>query len=354
MKEKIIDSMCEIELTPADFITLMFERTDEQGVLYIPGWHYDGPGWEVGAINSTDEEYSYRCRLDWNLSKYEMILDEFNKVYDAIEKLAKYHDEIFYEGKDGTEVIKEKDLLDVWNLYIKDLDGGGIDFDKFDEIYDKLDTLALIKYIASKVANGEHIEDYEREVLTEYIDISVSDEELEYRKKYILHFHKEAEKRFGKNICAYDIYRRAWRLWKLFALKAPKCVINNEGRQFAAAFVLNKYGISRELVDNDVRLRIEREELMSDEELDELYRPKKANTRKSLAPLFVYSILFEKSDSRKHLRQQEILNILEKYPYEISLERKALSRIIHNLIDSAPYAVFQDKSGVWIDQEKRG
>ena len=92
-------------------------------------------------------------------------------------------------------------------------------------------------------------------------------------------------------------------------------------------------------------------ELMTEEELDELYRPQKANTRKSLAPLFVYEILSKHSNSKTHLRQNDILKKLSEYPYEISLERKALSRIIHNLTDSPHYAVFQDKSGVWVDKE---
>ena len=49
-----------------------------------------------------------------------------------------------------------------------------------------------------------------------------------------------------------------------------------------------------------------------------------------------------------------VTNVISEYPYEISLERKALSRIIHNLTDSPQYAVFQDKSGVWVEQEKKG
>ena len=64
-------------------------------------------------------------------------------------------------------------------------------------------------------------------------------------------------------------------------------------------------------------------ELMDEEQLDEMYRPRKMNGRKSLAPLFVYEILLKKSNSKKHLRQQDILRELEKYPYEISLERNA-------------------------------
>ena len=45
MEKEIYDSMSDSNLSPADFITLMFERTDEDGILYIPGWHYDRPGW---------------------------------------------------------------------------------------------------------------------------------------------------------------------------------------------------------------------------------------------------------------------------------------------------------------------
>ncbi len=48
-------------------------------------------------------------------------------------------------------------------------------------------------------------------------------------------------------------------------------------------------------------------EAMTDEEIDEFYRPKKANSRKSLAPLFVYLILREYSSAEKHLTQNEIL-----------------------------------------------
>jgi hypothetical protein len=90
---------------------------------------------------------------------------------------------------------------------------------------------------------------------------------------------------------------------------------------------------------------------MSDEELDELCRPQKANTRKSLAPLFVYEIISKNSSSKKHLRQQEILQELEKYPYEITLERKAVGRMIQNLVDSQ-YGIYSDKTGVWMEREE--
>lgn len=352
MEEKMIDSVDDLELTPADFITMMFERTDEDGILYIPGWHYNRPGWPY-APDSTDEESSYRCKMNWNLSKYEKVLEKFNAVYAALEKIGEKYDELEGDPEKTKAVLGDGTLFDVWNLYLRDLDMGDFDEQRFREIYNKLDMIAWVKDIAARIAKGEQIATFEKETLNEYVDVTVTEEELKYRKDYLSHLHTEAEKRFGNNICAYDLYLRSWRVCRLFSLDAPEMFILDEARQFAAAFVLHECGVSRELVDNNIRLRLEQMELMSDEELDELYRPKKTNTLKSMAPLFVYNILCKKSNSKTHLRQQDILKELEKYPYEISLERKALSRIIHNLIDLPQYAVFSDKTGVWIEQDSR-
>ncbi|MBR6766271.1 MAG: hypothetical protein IKM06_07285 [Clostridia bacterium] len=351
MEKEIFDSMTESMLSPVDFITLMFERTDEDGILYIPGWGYTHPGWAVNAPGSTDSDFSYRCRIEWNIDRYEKVQKKFDKIYNGIKALAPMYDALYEAPESAYEIINNKDLFSIWETYLSDLDTGNFDLNKCDEIYDKLDTVAEVKSIAEAVARGDAISNFEKEILTDNIDITVSQEELKYRRDYLAHLHKEAELRLGNNICAYDILYRAWRLWRLFSLEAPNIIIFHEGRELAAAFVLHEYGISKELVDNTVRLRIEQMENMTDEELDELFRPQKSNTRKSLAPLFVYDILMKCSDSKRHLRQNEILLALSKYPYEISLERKALSRIIHNLADSSQYAVFQDRSGVWIDQE---
>lgn len=36
-------------LTPVDYIRHIFDRTDMDGIAYIPGWHYDRPGWMTNA-----------------------------------------------------------------------------------------------------------------------------------------------------------------------------------------------------------------------------------------------------------------------------------------------------------------
>ena len=350
MKKEIYDSMTDAKLSPFDFITLMFERTDEDGILYLPGLCYQRPGWEVDAPGSTDAGMSYRCKMDWNLAKYEKTLESFRALYAALERCAAHYDALEEESADVEAILSREDAA-VFRAYLCEVDDGAFDWDKLADIYDRLNALEEVKYYAGKLANGEALNDYEKEFLNENIDVRVTDEERAYRRRGLDYLEAAAEARLGKGMCARRMMVNAWRLYRLLSLHAPKMIVDHEARQLAEAFVLHACGVSRELVEDGVRLRLEELEQMSEEELDELYRPQRVNSRKSLAPLFVYEILCKKSDSKHHLRQQDILKELAVYPYEISLERKALGRILHNLLDSSQYAVFSDKTGVWVDQE---
>lgn len=86
---------------------------------------------------------------------------------------------------------------------------------------------------------------------------------------------------------------------------------------------------------------------LTEEEIDEYYRPKKKNNRKSLLPLFVYLILQKHSNEGHPLQQQEIIELLATYPYEIQVERKAVGRVIHSLEDSGLGIYSEHKVGAW-------
>ena len=92
-------------------------------------------------------------------------------------------------------------------------------------------------------------------------------------------------------------------------------------------------------------------ENLTDEEIDEFYRPQKSNKRKTLAPLYVYLILIKYSSSDRHLSQNEIRLYLSKN-YEIEIERKALSRIIHTLSGEGIGICNTKKDGTWYDSER--
>lgn len=85
-----------------------------------------------------------------------------------------------------------------------------------------------------------------------------------------------------------------------------------------------------------------------DDENDEMYRPKTANSRQTLAPLYVLDILKKQSDKDHPLSQKIILEKLKEGPYELFLERKALGRTI-GLICNEGLRVHCNKSGYWYD-----
>ena len=87
---------------------------------------------------------------------------------------------------------------------------------------------------------------------------------------------------------------------------------------------------------------------LSDEELDELYRPKKQNNRKHSLPLFVYLILKKYSSSDKPLSQQQIIDILSS-EYELNIERKSLSRTIHDIEDEHVGVYSLRSGGAWYE-----
>lgn len=91
-------------------------------------------------------------------------------------------------------------------------------------------------------------------------------------------------------------------------------------------------------------------ENLTDEEIDEFYRPRKTNSRKTLAPLFVYMILKEHSSPSKPLTQNEIIEFLSQDPYEVTIERKAIGRVIHLLADSGVGVLSSPRYGTWYDE----
>lgn len=88
---------------------------------------------------------------------------------------------------------------------------------------------------------------------------------------------------------------------------------------------------------------------MTEEEIDEYYRPRKANKDKSMASLFIYLILQE--NKGRHLTQVQIQRRLEEEPYCLSLERKAIGRVLHSLDDSFLSVVSTSDDGSWFEEE---
>lgn len=84
-----------------------------------------------------------------------------------------------------------------------------------------------------------------------------------------------------------------------------------------------------------------------DLELDEMSVESDEESRhNTVIPCFVRDILVTYTNRYHPMTQQDILRILEKYPYSIVLERRALSRILDDLSLVYSY-IYRNASGYY-------
>ena len=330
-------------LSAEDLIEKMFERTDADGVLYMPSYY-------LPAYFSDEhhESISLRCVMRWEFpNDCFTALQEFDALRSALEQIAERCDGEGRLEEDARAALtdQQKEVIDTClSGYLSD---EAFDMDRIRDISNRIDWTDEVREICRKIGSGMEIDPQTEDYLKAFLGERVSPEERDYYDRFHEARIAEVRQRLGDKPFAYRMTMHAWRYFRLLTLKAPAIVTDMELRALAAALTLMRWCSRYEYVDDAVRKHFDRIEQMSDEELDELSRPQSANSRKSLAPLFVYLILRHHSDSDHPLKQQEILSMLADDPYEVVIERKALGRIIHNLKNS-DVGIYSDKRrGTW-------
>ena len=333
------------DMTPYEFLTLMFERTDESGLLYVPRLYL-----EAGNM----EEYSYRCEMNWSYQDFQKVKDPFKKLYKCILSVG--------DGCRGSdldyETMREKftdpEMISMIDTYLAPFYSDDIDPELIGNISEQLDTRDYIGSLLKDYAAGKDLSDSDIDYVKSYIDDVPTAEDMLVYKRYCRLVREDAKKRVGDAPFSYELILLAMRLCRLIYLDAPDVVIENDARMLAQTLALHTHCIRYEIVDNRARYLAEKRFELSDDELDAFYRPHKTNSRKSMAPLFVYLILKEHSSPTMPMSQKDILKLLESYPYEIYIERKALSRIIHNLHDSQIGICSDPHVGTWYEPDSEG
>ena len=89
-----------------------------------------------------------------------------------------------------------------------------------------------------------------------------------------------------------------------------------------------------------IKLETEYEELWSGEI--------KERCRDSLAPAFIYIILEDHTNRHVHYTQADILEKLEEYPYELTITRQSVGRIL-NAMAAAGKIRWSQRLGAWIE-----
>lgn len=89
---------------------------------------------------------------------------------------------------------------------------------------------------------------------------------------------------------------------------------------------------------------------LSDEDLDKLYSPKRVNSAKSLAPVYICRILEEKSSKDNPMTQQKIQDILNE-EYDIDINRTTLGRQLKTLSEDMLGVNKYYEGGYFYDRE---
>ena len=223
-EEGLIDE--SLAFTPAGFIDMLLEHTDDNGMLFLPCWPDDGNG------------KPYLCKMNWTKADAVRVTAEFNELYASLEALSGKWDEIDSEA--DARVLPEN-LRKVWNTYLRDFETGDIDVAAVMDIYERLDTIREVSEISEKLSTGVKITKEEAAYFRDYRDTSVTEEERALCDRYREAVRADSQRRVGGNVAAYDQVIRAKRVCKLMSLRAPNAVLNNEARLLATAMVLHHY-----------------------------------------------------------------------------------------------------------------
>ena len=186
------DRLSEIydKIDPVECIDYMHETTyydDENGEyrLDIPEWPYD----EYGDDYDPDQIISFTMN-NWSKDDRDRVKAEYLQLIDSIKAIASTDG--IGDTYEENEHILGKELLDVWNTYIRRLDEG--------------------------------------EGTSTTCAVAV---------------RRDAKERLGKRVAAYDEIIRARRVFALMTFNAPDIIIKIESQLLAQAMVINRFAKGR-------------------------------------------------------------------------------------------------------------
>ena len=196
------------ECTPQDYIHKLFCETKdgELTINYFPFF---------------DQPYSFTYRMDWTKQDVEAIVEHYNSLTAALTRIGKCHNELEDEAR-RKELLSSNEL-EVWDTYIRPFEPFEVDLDIIADLHFRSET--------------DSLEDEEYELLERHHDwfVANSHQRLPFDRW-----------------CPAHLINRAQRYEKLIELKAPECVVTQEGRFLAEEMVLY-YHCKKKLVFDSLK-----------------------------------------------------------------------------------------------------
>ena len=234
------------EISPVEYIRSMFERTDEEGRLSDPYFRENGrlPDEDL-YVEGSPVRIFYDCKMNWTEADRDRVIDDFNKLYDSLSKIAKVY-KILGDSEEENAYVLSPELVKVWSTYVRKC--SFYDFEKYCKMLDKIDVIRDGRIFEQKKMLGIPLDDYEALILKEYENTCFSDEEEEKCAEETSALIEQTEKRLENEPMAFRLIQHSIWLCHLMSVKAPKCEINREARILAQAFAINSFAVKFRLM----------------------------------------------------------------------------------------------------------
>ena len=136
-----------------------------------------------------------------------------------------------------------EELKSVYDIYYRNLFPADMDYMRFCDISEKLDSIEFKEELRKnrELGNGEEVAGFDFYESQE--NVSITAEELDFYETCIDRIHEEAKQRIGGQFAQYDQVIRGSRLCKLFSLEAPQVVLDNESKLLAEAMAVRSYAV---------------------------------------------------------------------------------------------------------------
>ena len=234
-----VDDDAYYHLTPVDCINAMFDHTDSEGLLLIPAWPCDSDDFDGETAGQL------ACRMVWDDEMRRNVTSAYEELFRALRAIAAVSGRLG-DTREENEGVLSAGLLNVWDVFIRDFETGGVDPKTAMDIADRMASADFAddpEDLFMELASGN-----DEEILRDGEEDTAVTEEEELYSRYFAAVYEDAESRLNNKIAAYDVIIRAKRVCKLMSLHAPDIMLNNETKLLAQAMAINACAESVELV----------------------------------------------------------------------------------------------------------
>lgn len=196
-------------MSPARLLSLMFEKTDNDGNMYINKWPYDNDSL------AEHTERAYKCHMNWTRRDFNIYAANFEALYKSIAEFAK--EGAIKADADFSYANQEprnKKYLKTWSTYIK--------------------PLSVAQDFRVELLPGTSLE-------------PTNPKESFYDGANAKVMLLESGNRLKKSFKAYEVIMHARRLFRLIEISAPDCIVDHEARMLAETLAVNMFCDSLEV-----------------------------------------------------------------------------------------------------------